>query len=248
MTGLHAPDAGPIRVVVVDDDFAVAEVHRAYVEEVPGFVVIAIAHSGAQALRAVAEQHPDLLLLDIHLPDMSGLDVLQRLRARTDAPALDVLVVTAAREVATVRGAMAGGVSDYLVKPFTFRVLSERLEGFRDQRDRLRQLSARRATVRDQHEVDRLLAPRQPAGNGAELPKGLSRHTLALVADAVREARSDVSATEVAETCGLSRVSARRYLEQLVASGQAEVRPRYGSAGRPQHGYRWTAASNRPPA
>lgn len=236
-----SPSEDVVRVVVVDDDFAVAEVHRAYVEELPGFVVVAVAHSGAQALRAVEELRPDLLLLDIHLPDQSGLDVLQRLRARSDGGSLDVLAITAAREVDTVRAAMAGGVSDYLVKPFTFRVFRERLESYRAQRERLLRMSARRATVRDQHEVDRLLAARQPAGQGAELPKGLSRHTLTLVADAVRAADGDLSAAEAAELCGLSRVSARRYLEQLVTMGAAELRPRYGSAGRPQHGYQWVA-------
>lgn len=228
-----------VRVVIVDDDFAVAEVHRAYVEELPGFVVVAVAHSGAQALMAVNELQPDLLLLDIHLPDQSGLEVLQQIRARPDLPDLDILAITAAREVDTVRSAMAGGVTDYLIKPFTFRVFRERLESYRSQRQKLLRMSARNATVRDQHEVDRMLAARLPTGPGSELPKGLSRHTLALVADALRDTHGDLSATEAADVCGLSRVSARRYLEQLVAVGVAEIRPRYGSAGRPQHGYRW---------
>lgn len=231
--------ADVIRVLVVDDDFAVAEVHKAYVEELAGFAVVAVAHNGAQALRAVEELRPDLVLLDIHLPDLSGLEVLQRLRARPGGSEVDVLAITAAREVETVRTAMAGGVTDYLVKPFTFRVFQDRLEGYRAQRTRLALLAARKATVRDQREVDRLLAARQPAGRDAELPKGLSSHTLAVVADVLKGSEGDLSAAEAAERSGLSRVSTRRYLEQLVAMDLAEVRPRYGTAGRPENGYRW---------
>ncbi len=231
---------GEIRVLVVDDDFAVADVHRAYVENVPGFSVVAVAHTGAQALRAVEDRQPDLVLLDIHLPDMSGLEVLRRLRARPDGADVDVLAITAAREVETVRTAMAGGVADYLVKPFPLRVFRERLESYAAQREKLLRLSARKATVQDQHEVDRLLSARPRRGEDRDLPKGLSRHTLQLVGETLRDADGDLSAVEAANGCGLSRVSARRYLEQLVAMGLAELRPRYGSAGRPEHGYLWT--------
>ncbi len=230
----------PIRVLVVDDDFAVAEVHRAYVEGVAGFSVVAVAHTGAQALHAAHELRPDLVLLDIHLPDMSGLEVLRRLRSRDDGADLDILAITAAREVETVRTAMAGGVTDYLIKPFPLRVFRERLEVYAAQRAKLERLSARHATVHDQQEVDRLLSARLQRHESRELPKGLSRHTLSLVADVLREASGDLSAGEAATRSGLSRVSARRYLEQLAAMGFAEVRPRYGSAGRPEHGYVWS--------
>ncbi len=229
----------PIRVLVVDDDFAVAEMHRAYVESLPGFAVVAVAHNGAQALHAVDELSPDLVLLDIHLPDISGLEVLRRLRARSDGADVDVLAITAAREVDTLRTAMTGGVSDYLIKPFPLRLFKERLESYAAQRDSLRRLSARQVTVQDQHEVDRLLSSRPRRGGDSDLPKGLSRHTLSLVADTLRDAGRDLSAGEAATRCGLSRVSARRYLEQLATMGLADVHPRYGSAGRPEHGYVW---------
>ena len=85
-----------IQTLVVDDDFRVAELHCAYVERVKGFAVVAKAHTGAQALDAVERLRPDLVLLDIYLPDMSGLDVLQRLR-EDDRP-VDVISITAARE------------------------------------------------------------------------------------------------------------------------------------------------------
>jgi response regulator of citrate/malate metabolism len=232
----------PVRVLVVDDDFAVAAVHRAYLESMAEFTVVAEAHSARQALRAAEELSPDLVLLDIHLPDMSGLEVLQRLRARPGGQDLDVIAITAAREVDTVRAAMAGGVAHYLIKPFTLQVFRERLEGYAAQRRELQRRAARKGTVRDQREVDRLLSAPRLAASTQDLPKGLSRHTLSIVAEVLRDTDGDVSAGEAAVRCGLSRVSSRRYLEQLTTMGLAEVRPRYGTAGRPENGYVWSGA------
>nr|WP_082535188.1 response regulator [Nonomuraea pusilla] len=215
-----------VRVLVVDDDFMVARIHAGYVARVPGFRVAGAAHSGAEALAAVAELRPDLVLLDIYLPDMSGLSVLKELTG------LDVLVVSAARDVPTVREAMRGGAVNYLIKPFTAAALAERLRQYADTRRRFTAIGPEAR----QDDVDRLFGTPQAA---APLPKGLSAATCALVAEALREAGRDLSAAEAAERTGLSRVSARRYLEYLCAAGQAELRPRYGTAGRPEHRYRW---------
>jgi two-component system CitB family response regulator len=233
----------PIRVLVVDDDFAVAAIHHRYVQTLPCFVVVGEAHRGGDALRAVDELKPDLVLLDIYLPDISGVEVLRRLRADVVGRQVDVVAVTASREVETVRAAMAGGVVHYLIKPFTLAALQERLLAYAAQRRELERVTCDQGGVRDQAEVDRLLARQRgstPATASAALPKGLSAHTLRLVESALRDADCELSAGEVAVLCGLSRVSARRYLEHLATRGQAQVRPRYGSAGRPQHGYRWT--------
>ncbi|MFI6919601.1 response regulator [Nonomuraea spiralis] len=215
-----------VRVLVVDDDFMVARIHSGYVSRVPGFEVVAVAHGGADALAAVAELRPDLVLLDIYLPDMSGLEVLKSLND------VDVLMISAARDVATVREAMRGGAVNYLIKPFTAAALAERLRQYAETRRRLTAIGPQAR----QDDVDRLFgAPKQ----AAPMPKGLSRATCALVAEALRDAGGDLSAAEAAELTGLSRVSARRYLEHLCASGRAELHPRYGTAGRPEHRYRW---------
>lgn len=215
-----------VRVLVVDDDFMVARIHSGYVSRVPGFEVVSVAHTGAGALAAAAELRPDLVLLDIYLPDMSGLEVLKALDD------VDVLMISAARDVATVREAMRGGAVNYLIKPFTAAALTERLRQYADTRRRLTAIGPQAR----QDDVDRLFgAP----GAAAPMPKGLSSATCALVADALREAGRDLSATETADLTGLSRVSARRYLEHLCASGRAELHPRYGTAGRPEHRYRW---------
>ncbi len=124
--------SGAIGVLVVDDDFRVARVHRAYVERVDSFRVVGVAGGGEQALRAVGELRPDLVLLDLYLPDVFGLDVIPRLRtARHDC---DVMVVSAAREADAVRSAVRHGVVDYLLKPFDFEDLRGRLERYAVQR------------------------------------------------------------------------------------------------------------------
>ncbi|MET9190140.1 response regulator, partial [Streptomyces tendae] len=124
--------AAPIGVLVVDDDFMVARVHRAFVERVEPFRVVGVAGTGEQALAAVEELRPDLVLLDLYLPDVFGLDVIPRLRgAGHDC---DVMVISAAREADAVRGAVRHGVVDYLLKPFEFEDLRVRLERYAVQR------------------------------------------------------------------------------------------------------------------
>ena len=105
-------------VLVVDDDFMVAEIHRRFVEQVDGFRAVGVARTGAEALTAARELKPDLILLDVYLPDMTGLNVLQQLRSHGDR--VGVIMITAARELDTVSAALDGGAADYLIKPFEF--------------------------------------------------------------------------------------------------------------------------------
>ncbi|MFF9754727.1 response regulator [Streptomyces sp. NPDC014344] len=223
--------ADTVGVLVVDDDFRVARVHRAYVERVDAFRVVGVAGSGEQALRAVEELRPDLVLLDLYLPDVFGLDVIPRLRAAGHD--CDVMVVSAARETDAVRGAVRHGVVDYLLKPFDFEDLRGRLERYAVQRGLLRD-----TVVRGQADVDRVLAgAAMPVASA--LPKGMSAETAGLVERTLREAEGSLSASECARLTGVSRVSARRYLEHFHAVGAAEVSLRYGATGRPERRYRW---------
>jgi response regulator of citrate/malate metabolism len=220
-----------IRVLIVDDDFMVAKVNQGFVERVPGFAVAGVAHTGDEALRAVDRTRADLVLLDIYLPDMSGLDVLRRLREE-GAPA-DVLAITAARDVATIQAALRGGVVHYLIKPFTYDILRERLERFA-----LAQHGLSGAGTIVQDDIDRLFGTLR--SSSTQMPKGLTRPTADLVARTLQASPSDLSASECAELAGLSRVSTRRYLEYFVVLGKAEVRLRYGAAGRPERRFSWT--------
>ncbi|MEU2908397.1 response regulator [Streptomyces massasporeus] len=226
--------AGAIDVLVVDDDFMVARVHRAFVERVEPFRVVGTAHTGEQAVAAVDELHPDLILLDLYLPDLFGLDVIPRLR--TAGHDCDVMVISAATEADTVRGAVRRGVVDYLLKPFEFEDLRLRLERYAVQRGRLLT-----TVVRGQADVDRVLAGAFVPAPAHTLPKGMSVETAELVERALREADGTLSATECAALTGVSRVSARRYLEYFHGTGSAEVSLRYGATGRPERRYTWRA-------
>ncbi|WP_175410509.1 response regulator [Streptomyces sp. TRM64462] len=232
-----------IKVLVVDDDFMVARLHRRLVERVPGFTVVGEARSGAEALRAVRDLRPDLVLLDMYLPDIGGLDVLRELRAGTaGASEADVLVVTAARDAATVRGALRGGAVHYIIKPFDGSVLQERLQQYARRHHELASIA-----TPAQADVDRVFAaptaPPAPPAEAPHLPKGVTEQTADLVGTTLRTRPDGLSASECAEATGLSRVSARRYLEFFVSTGQAEVTLRYGTAGRPERRYHWLPAT-----
>jgi response regulator of citrate/malate metabolism len=221
-----------IKVLVVDDDFMVARLHSSVVANQPGFQVAGVASTGRDALEAARTVQPDLILLDIYLPDMTGLEVLRRLREASGS-AVDVIVVSAARDLDTLRSALHGGVFQYLVKPFEIESLRQRLEEYAVHRAELSGL-----TEVHQDDVDRVFRS-QSARVSQQLPKGISRETTELVMRALEQAPEDgMSASECAEQTGLSRSSTRRYLEHLVSVGTAEMKPRYGAAGRPERLYR----------
>jgi response regulator of citrate/malate metabolism len=223
-----------IRVLVVDDDFRVSGIHARYVARTEGFEAVGQASTVEMAVLAARELQPDLLLLDVHLPDGSGLDVLHQLTGNAGGARPDAIVITGARDVATVRSAMKLGAVGYLVKPFGFAAFSERLTAFRELHDRVHSLGL--AAETDQAEVDALFSVVRPAPVPQAPAKGLSAPTLALVREAVRE--RDLSAAEVAEATGISRPTAQRYLSYLVRQGLAHLEFRYGAAGRPEHRYR----------
>ncbi len=216
-----------IDVLVVDDDFMVASIHAKFVERTPGFAVVGTARTGADALTMCAGLSPDLVLLDVHLPDMSGLDVLQQLRA--DGSTVGVVMVTAERDAEAVRTALHGGAMQYLVKPFEYGDFASRMQRVSEA------LTTLAAGEADQATIDRAFGG--PPRASVVLPKGLSPESARLVAD-VLAAGGEISAADCGERVGLSRVSARRYLEYFVDQGRAAVRLNYGNAGRPERRYR----------
>jgi response regulator of citrate/malate metabolism len=228
-------------VLVVDDDFMVAKVHSRCVSAMDGFTVVGVAHSGAEALRAAERLHPDLVLLDVYLPDTDGLDVLRGLRAAEERdaarPRADALFITAARDAGIVRAALRAGALHYLIKPFHQAALREQLQHVASLQNRFDALSAQGQAR--QEDVDQLFAARPPGSR--ELPKGLAAHTAELVERTLRAHPAGLSATECAQSGALSRVSARRYLEYFTTTGRAEVTLRYGGTGRPERRYRWVA-------
>lgn len=124
---------------------------NAFVAKVDGFQVVGEAHTATEALEFAAQRAPDLILLDLYLPDADGLSVMRRL-AETPGHRADVLAVTAARDITSVRTAIQLGAVNYLVKPFRFGALRERLVAYRNLHERLTELDEA-----DQEDVDGLL-------------------------------------------------------------------------------------------
>lgn len=222
-----------LRVLVVEDEEVAGEAHRAHVDRAEGFTCIGVAGTGRAAWDALGRHEVDLVLLDMNLPDTHGTELLRRLRAA--GRDVDVLAVTSARELATVRAAAAHGVVGYLLKPFTGAALRDRLVAYAAHRAELRG----EGDVAGQDAVDRALENLRPS-RPAPLPKGMGRETLDAVVAAVR-AGAGVSAAEVGLVIGASRITARRYLEHLADTGLVARQPRYGGAGRPELEYRWQA-------
>lgn len=217
-------------VLIVDDDFMVARAHERVVEQVAGYRVVGVAHTGAEALALLTALRPRLVLLDIYLPDMTGIDVIRQARSRGHD--LDFIVLSAAREAETISAALQGGIASYLLKPFKLEELRSRLTGYAERR----RLLGRPGDL-SQSDLDLALGTSASASAPPALPKGLSKETSLLVARSLVESAPDVAASECAEALGLSRVVARKYLEYFVLTGQASVTLRYGQTGRPQRRY-----------
>ncbi|MGW0120030.1 DUF7342 family protein [Streptomyces sp. NPDC003327] len=224
-----------IDVLVVDDDVRVAGINAAYVAKIPGFRVAATAHSTAEALAALDAVPVDLVLLDHYLPDENGLAAVRELRRRGHP--CDVIMVTAARDVATVQAAMRHGALQYLVKPFTFAGLRAKLEAYATLRRALE-----RGGEAEQTEVDRIFGTLSAGTVAADLPKGHSPTTAELVRQVLLAAGGPLSAQEIAERAGVSRQTAQRYLKLLERTGRVRLSLRYGETGRPEHRYAWVTS------
>ncbi|HET6293461.1 MAG TPA: response regulator [Kribbella sp.] len=222
-----------LRVLIVEDDPVAAEAHRTYVDRLPGFTCLGIAGTAARALHVLSQEQVDLVLLDMNLPDGHGLDVVRRMRAAGNQT--DVVAVTAAREVAAVQAAARIGVVQYVLKPFAFETLRDRLNAYARQR----RSAESGQVVADQDEVDRLLHP----ATVSSVPKGLAGSVLDRVVKLLGN-REGWTAEEVGAELGTSRITARRYLEHLADQGQALRTQRYdGRSGRPKVEYSWVSES-----
>lgn len=222
-----------IRVLIVEDDEKIAEIHRRFTEKIEGFEVVGVANAIDEARELVEVLQPELVLLDVYFPDESGIDLLWDIRARFRNT--DLILITAAKEIGPLQEAIRGGAFDYIIKPAVFA-------RFRDSMQRFRQARLRLAATGplEQNDVDQLLNPRPVAPVGRpQLPKGIDAISL----DKVRRIftgeipAGGLSADEVGRQTGMSRSTARRYLEYLVEAAWLSADLIYGTVGRPERKY-----------
>ena len=221
-----------LRVLIIDDDIRIAEIHRRYVEKIEGFEVVGIANNLEDAQSQLDVLEPDLLLLDIFFPEGSGLEFLKK--ARMHSKQVDVIPITAAKEVNLFNEAIYGGVFDYILKPVVFTRFQTTLERYRQTKNQLLNIDQL-----DQSEVDRALHTASgDLSKFQELPKGIDRLTLEKVQQVLSSVQSPgLTSEEAASQIGASRTTVRRYLEYLVSQMILDVDISYGGVGRPERRY-----------
>ncbi len=217
-------------MLIVEDDPMVSEINREIIKSLQGFEVVGVSYNGGQAIKMAKKLCPDLLLLDIYLPDISGVDVLLDIR-KGNLP-IDVILVTAAHDANTIHNVFRYGAIDYIIKPYKYDRLETALNNYRSLFLKLKGL-----INLDQNDVDFFAFKNRVVKEKTDLPKGLNETTFKQVLLFVLKAQSPLTAEEVAEGIGLARVTARRYLEFLEETGRVKLIMKYGNVGRPLKKY-----------
>lgn len=218
-----------IKVIIVEDDPMVLEVNKTFLEKLPDFRYQGSADSGEKALEVIQAEQADLVLLDIYLPDVSGVDLLMEIR-QLDIP-IDVIAITAARDAETVHQLFRLGTVDYLVKPFRFERFEAALENYKKMWSKLHGSQSI-----SQEDID-TWSDQNKDIHTKPLPKGLSEITLKQIVMALFEHEKEVTAEQLAQYLGLARVTVRRYLDYLEKQNRISVDMEYGRVGRPTHYY-----------
>lgn len=228
-----------IQVLLIEDDPMVREVNRQFIERIGGFTLVGYAGNGIEGLKKVKELKPDLVFMDIFMPEQDGLVTLGKIRE--EHLAVDVIAVTAANDMPTIQRILHLGVYDYIMKPFTFERIEQTLKNYQVYKFKMRDMQD--LTQQDLDHLMQRIPERQhaPSSNQKieieELPKGFNRATLEKVLAYIEESKEAVSAEEVATYIGTARVTARRYLDFLEKQSKLKVDIQYGSVGRPIHRY-----------
>lgn len=221
-----------IEVLIIEDDPRIADIHRRFIDKIEGFVVVGAAHTGAEAKDWVSAIKPDLILLDVYLPDISGTELMTFIQA--ESVDSDIIFITASAEVNVVKQAFRGGVVDYILKPLTFDRFQDSLHTYLEKRKTL----AGSGNLQEES-IHSLWHPgKSSVGPGVVLPpKGIDPITMEKVLLHIKQQANGITAEKLGVASGLSRSTARRYLEFLVAERKATAELTYGTIGRPERRY-----------
>ncbi|PJK17110.1 two-component system response regulator [Chryseomicrobium excrementi] len=219
----------PIEVLIVEDDPRIARIHEKFVASVEGFLVVGIAHTVVEAKMWMDELQPQLVLVDVYLPDDLGTQFVDYVKQMY--PYTDVILITAATEVDVVRKAYASGIEDYLLKPVTMQTFTESLTAYKEKKQLL--TSSTEFTESQIRQLFKKTA--HPEIEAA--PKGIDRLTREKVSGVLSNYPDGITAERLGTELGMSRSTARRYLEHLVTENTLLVEQVYGSVGRPERRY-----------
>ncbi|WP_082233196.1 response regulator [Halobacillus massiliensis] len=220
-----------MRVIIAEDDYRVAQLHEKFINEINGMEVAAKALNAGAALKAVKDHKPDLLLLDVYMPDRLGIDLLPELREIHVG--LDIIMITAANEKEMISRALNYGVVDYIIKPISMERFIETLESYRKKKKLINS-----ADKLDQQTIDQLIGKDSKVNPSKHVPKGIDQLTLKKIRQLLKERGDDgVTAEEASDYLGASKTTARRYLEYLISTKEGIAEMRYGKVGRPERKY-----------
>ena len=221
-----------IRIIIVEDDPMVAQLNAACLGAMEGFEVVGNFSNGNEALEFLKREPVDLALVDVYMPQCSGLELLRRMRGAWIQTA--VILITAATEMRTVEEAVMLGIVDYIIKPFSYDRLRESVLRYRD-----KALLVQQSGKADQAVVDRILGNSPTASAGGGLPKGLNPRTLSTIRQVLdRDPGGDHTCESIAAASGLSRVTVRHYLNYLIDTRILTSDIDYETGGRPRVLYR----------
>ncbi|MCM2675753.1 response regulator [Alkalicoccobacillus plakortidis] len=224
-----------IDVLIIEDDLKVAEINKRFVEKVDGFRVVGIASSKHETDTLLEVLEPQLVILDIYLPDMNGIEFLPQLK--TEYPQIDVIMISAEKDANMIIDSLRYGVFDYLTKPLIFQRFKDMLTRYQQFRLNVTTWSNEQKKL-DQDSIDQLFNV-VPHAEPESIPyaKGIDQITYQKILEFIQD-QGEATTELIVEALGVSRSTARRYLAALVDRGDAISDVSYGVVGRPEKLYK----------
>lgn len=219
-----------IKVLVVEDDPMVAELNKGYLKMIDGFVLTGVINNGIDALTFMENNEIMLLLLDVFMPGLDGLNLLKEVRARL--PSVDVIMVTAARGGEDIQTALRLGAIDYVVKPFVFERFQSALISYRERTKLLTNEAELSQAV-----IDGRIFAKEIRRH--KVPKGIEQETLLRIQEIVRQQLKPFDVQALVPVVKLSRISLKKYLDYMVETGELYSELAYRGQGRPVTLYRY---------
>lgn len=221
-----------IKVVIVEDDYRIAGIHEAFLNKITNIEVVGKALNGADAIEMIHRLKPNLVLLDVYMPDMLGTDVIKTLQK--EDLLIDFIIISAAVEKDIVQETIHSGIFEYIIKPVKMNRFTQTIERYKEMK---RQFLEKEEI--DQHFLDQYFGRGEAqAIEMKETPKGIDPLTLKKVQEIIKKIKEGISAEEMGNRIGASRTTARRYLEYLITEGEIVAELEYGIVGRPERIYR----------